>query len=318
MSGNSLDSQYLFKPAQFFGRPRIFPPPAQGKIPASVQFIIPGFKLGDRDKKRVIQLAHKCGEDIWGIHINRAENKRTKEPATFVTFAFYVNSTSDEDKQVIQSVSRLLVERFLGLLSFFVGKKLSAVNIQPTTIGNEGQYLAILPMVARSSTPPVKVELTADIEGLTPSDNVFSALFWLRRGLAERDPVENFSALMVCLQIMARHIVIQQPVERHCPSCGAKLETQEPSITSLMRELIVSRLGAPLELFNRLWGARNAIVAHGNIPVTSEVFLELTELKFDAAKLAFQSIKLALGIPLDSPPSPNQAFFVTDAFMYVD
>lgn len=320
MSGNSLDSQYLFKPAQFLGRPRIFPPPAQGKIQASVQFIIPGFKLGDRDKKRITQLAHKCGEDIWGIHTNRAENKRTKEPATLVTFAFYVNPTidEDEDKQVIQSVSRLLAERFLGLLSFFAGKKLSAVNIQPTTIGNEGQYLTILPMVARGSTPPVKVELTADIEGLTPSENVFSALFWLRRGLAERDPVENFSALMVCLQIMARHIVVQQPVERHCPSCGAKLETQGPSITSLMRELVVSRLGASPELFNRLWEVRNAIVAHGNRPVTPKVFLELTELKFDAANLAFQSIKLGLGIPLDSPPSPNQAFFVTDAFMYVD
>ena len=85
-----------------------------------------------------------------------------------------------------------------------------------------------------------------------------------------------------------------------------------------MRELLVSRLGTSTELFDRLWKTRNAIVAHGNRPLTPEVFLELAELKFNAANLAFQSIKLGLGIPLDSPPSPSQAFFVTDAFMYVD
>ena len=321
MGGNSQDSLYLFKTVQDLGQPAIFPPAAQGRIPASVQFIIPGFKVGNHDKRYITQLAHKCGIDLWEIAIHHTENKRTKEPATLVTLAFYVNPTSNEDenKQVIQSMSRLLVERFLGLLSFFVGMKLSAINMQYTTIGKEeGHYSKILPSSARSSTPHMLIRFPDDLEGILLADDVFSALFWLRRGLAERDPIENFSALMVCLQIMARHIVVRQPVACHCPSCGAKLETQEPGITSLMRELIVSRLGASPKLFKRLWKARNAIVAHGNIPVTPEVFLELTELKFDAVKLAFQSIKLGLGIPLDSPPSPNQAFFITDAFMYVD
>ena len=317
---NSQDGSYLFKFAQPLGHPTIFPPPAQGKIPASVQFIIPELKLGDRDKDFITQLAHKCGQDIWGINTNHTKNERTKEPATLVTIAFYVPHTAskDEKDRVISSTSRLLAERFLGLLSFFVGIRLSARNIQPTTVGNEGQYTKTLPAVARSSIPSVKIELDADIEGLTISEDVFSALFWLRRGLAERDPIENFSALMVCLQIMARHIVVQKPTTRLCPSCGTKLETQEPSITSLMRKLVVTRLGASPELFERLWKTRNAIIAHGNQPVTPEIFLELTLLKFDAAKLSFKSIKLGLGMPLDSPPLPNQAFFITDAHMYVD
>jgi len=321
MSENSQDSLYLFKSVQNLGHPSVFPPQTQGKIPASVQFIIPGFKLGKRDKKHVTQLAYKCGIDLWGIDMHPTENTRTKEPATLVTFAFYVAPTSreDENKQTIQSVSHLLVERFLGLLSFFAGMKLSAINMQYTTIGKEeGHYSKILPVFARTSTPRITVEFPADLEGIAPTDDVFSALYWLRRGLSERDPVENFWALMVCLEIMARHIVKHQPVARRCPSCGAELETQEPSITSLMRELVVSRLGATAELFNRLWKARCAIVAHGNRPVTAEVFLELTELKFDAVTLAFQSIKLGLGMPLDSSPSPDHAFFVTDAFMYVD
>lgn len=57
---------------------------------------------------------------------------------------------------------------------------------------------------------------------------------------------------------------------------------------------------------------------HGNLPVTPKVLLELTELKYEAAILAYQSIKLSFGMPLDSPPSPQQLFFMTDAFMYVD
>ena len=97
-------------------------------------------------------------------------------------------------------------------------------------------------------------------------------------------------------------------------NCGLR----KPSITSLVRELIVSRLGASKKLFDKLWEMRNAVIAHGNLPVTPEIFLNLTELKMEAAKLAFQGIKLIIGIPFDSPQSPGQHFFKTDAFMYVD
>lgn len=320
MSENSQDSQSFFKLAQFLGAPKVFPPPAQGKVPASVKFIIPELKLGKRDKENISQLAHKCGVEAYDIDAEIAQNDRTKKPATLVTFAFYIPSAANEDenREAATLTSRLLVERFLGLFSFFVGSKLSAAHTQAITISKEGHYETRLSPIERSSTSPIRVEFPPDLKSIAPSENIWSALVWLRRGLAERDPVDTFSALMVCLQIMARYLVEKQPVTHHCPSCGAELETQEPSITSLMRELIVSRLGANPDLFDRLWKARNAIVAHGNRPLTAEVFLELTELKFDAANLAFQSIKLGLGMPLDSPPSPNQAFFVTDAFMYVD
>jgi len=320
MSGNSQDNLYLFKPAQFLGAPKIFPPMAQDKIPATVKFIIPALKLGKHDKKNISQLAYKCGIEIYGIDTEVAQNKRTKDPATLVTLAFYIPSSTSEEKhrEAVTLTSRLLVERFLGLFSFFVGSKLSASHTQATTISKEGQYNTRLSVIERGSTPPIKVEFPHNLESIAPSENIWAALVWLRRGLSERDPVETFSALMVCLQIMARHLVEKQPIIECCPSCGAKLETREPSITSLMRELLVSRLGTSTELFDRLWKTRNAIVAHGNRPLTPEVFLELAELKFNAANLAFQSIKLGLGIPLDSPPSPSQAFFVTDAFMYVD
>lgn len=313
-------SKFLFKPVQRLGIPTVFPPPAQGKLPVAVQFIIPGLKLGNKDKKSITKLAQICGMEIWGVDMSRAQHEWTKEPATLATFAFYVSGESSEveSMEIIASTSRLLVERFLGLLSFFTGSKLSFVHLQFTTTGKEGQYTLHLPMRRRSSTPPMRIEFPSDIDRLSPSDATFSALFWLRRGLAERDPIETFSSLMVSLQIMARQLVVQEPVVRYCKSCGNKYDSQEPSITSLMRELVVSRLGASTQLFNRLWKARNAVVAHGNKTITAEVVLELTDLKFDAAILAFKGIKLGLGMPLDMPPLPNQSFFITDAFMYLD
>jgi len=319
MGQNSQGDSYFFKPVQFLGEPKVFPPPAEGKLPLSVQFIIPELKLGNRHKKFITQLARKCSTELWGVDTQRVQNRRTKKDATLVTFAFYLpfGTTEEEYPNDILFASYLLVLRFVGLLSFYVGLKLSVVHIQPT-IRKNGHYSQILPAAKRGDTPPIKVELPGDIESITPSDNVFSALFWLRRGLSERDPIETFSALMVCLQIMARRIVIAQPVPHYCPSCGTQLEVAEPSITWIMRELIVTRLGASSDLFNRLWKLRSAVVAHGNLPVTPEVLRELTELKYEAAILAYQSIKLSLGMPLDSPPSPQQLFFVTDAFMYVD
>jgi len=319
MCSTSRDSSYLFRPVQLLGEPRIFPPPAEGKLPISVQFIIPELKLGKDDEKFVTQLARTASTDLWTVDTQRVQNKRTKKDATLVTLAFYIPSSAvqEEYPKSLRFASLLLFLRFLGLLSFFVGSKLSGVDLQFTTLEN-GRYSQFLFTAGRGDIPPMKVKLPNELEGVTPSDNVFSALFWLRRGLAERDPIETFSALMVCLQIMARDTVVSQPVVRRCPHCGAQLEEEERSITSLTRELITSKLGASPELFERLWKARNAVVAHGNLSVTPQVLLELTELKFDAAVLAFQSIKLGLGIPLDLPPSPSQAFFVTDAFMYVD
>ncbi len=298
-------SSYLFKPVQFLGQPMVFPPPSEGKLPASAQFIVPGLKLGKNAEKRAAELAQNCGVELWGVRTSLVTSERTKEPATLFSFAFYVSPKGGKEAndQLVMSTARLLVEQFLGLLSFLAGIRLSFVHLQATTSGGEeGHYSTILPVTRRVETPRIPIAWPDDVSRIAPSDDVFSALFWLRRGLAERDPIETFSDLMVCLQIMARHIVVQR---------GA-------SLTSLMSELVVSKLGASPELFRRLWTARNAVVAHGNLPVTAEVILELTDLKFEAAILAFKSIKLTLGMPIDEPPSPNQAFFVTDAFMYLD
>jgi hypothetical protein len=310
--------EFLFKPAQFLGTPRVFPPLISGKITASVQFIIPSLSIGKKDKNSVFKLARACNIDVWGADSQLVTNQRTGDKSTRFTFTYYVNNENKQkNNEVIMSTGRLLAERFLGLLSFFFGIKLSAVNLNFTTLGEKSAYTAILPAMARTSQPPIKIEFPENIDFIPPEE-VFSALFWLRRGLAERDPIENYSALMVCLQIIANHLIPEKNITKSCPSCGVELSTQPLSITQKVSELLTTKLSAPKDLSDRLWKVRNAIVAHGNKPVNAEVFLELTELKFEAVTLAYKGVKLALGIPFDSPPNPDPSYFITDALMYVD
>lgn len=317
---NPKENSYLFKPVQFMGQPAVIPPLSKGKIATAVQFIVPGLRLKDSDKKKIFRIAQLCERELYSVDAKRIENNETKEQATLFTFAFYINNNiiGKEKNDIIYSLSRLLVERFLCIFSFISGIKLCAVNIQPTIVNENGSYSQILHMANRTEVPKITIDIPDEIDAMNISSEVFSALFWLRRGLAERDPIENFSSLMVCLQIIARYLSAKQPIAHYCPSCGIELETLDPSITAMMRELVVTKLNASPDLFEKLWKARNAITSHGNRPVTPEVFIELTELKFDAIELAFKSVKLSLGLPLNFPISPNQMYFVTDAFMYVD
>ncbi|MGD9116732.1 MAG: hypothetical protein PVJ61_06100 [Dehalococcoidia bacterium] len=316
------EKRHLVQPVPNSAHPCVLPPPARGKISAALQFVIPEIELEKTEKKNLAKLVPKCGAEIHDFTLTPFSNGGTEASGTFFTFAFYVKQSfnDNKNKKLVRSLSRRLVTCFLGLLSFYVGTKLTAVNIRYTTNDNrKKRYSKLMPVDSRDSMPKLSLRLPSEInKAIKPNDNVFSALFWLRRGLAERDVIKNFSALMISLQIMARRLDQKQPGRQSYPSRGAGTEPPVPDLTSLMRELVVSKLGASPGLFERLWKARHAAVAHGDRPPTPEAFIELNELKFEAAVLAFQSIRLGLGIPKDSPPSTGQAPALTDAFTYID
>lgn len=136
---NPQENLYLFKPIQFMGRPAVIAPVAKGKISTSVQFIVPALRIKDDERKKIFNLAKLCTNELNDIDIKPRENTETKQPATLFTFAFYIdgNIIGHEKKDIVYSVSRLLVERFLCIFSFIAGTKLSAVNIQPTVINED-------------------------------------------------------------------------------------------------------------------------------------------------------------------------------------
>jgi hypothetical protein len=316
MDNDSQWYEVVFKPEYNLGHPRIFPPEVSGKLSVAVKFVIPFLNLDSEDEEHVRKLAGNCGYELDNIDIEKFKSRDTNNIHTIVTFSFYLPRTIN-DSQVIYYKSRDFVERFISLLSFSYGLKLRVKNIQPT-LKEKVNFKRILQLV-RKLPNKVKIEVAKNIDDITPSDKVFSALFWLRRALSiDREPIETYSNLMVCLQIMARNLTNLPNTTQYCPSCKAKIREDGPTITQRMRELIVSKLGEPAELGERLWQTRNAIVAHGDKPVESEVFIELAKLTPHAIRLAFNSIKLGLGIDLDKEPYPDKSLFVTDAFLNVD
>ena len=284
-----------------------------GKRGAVVQFVIPGFRIGKKDISSFEQLARNCG-DVDKVKFDRATGKVDKQFATLVSIAFHYVPEENEEahKDTAGKFGRQIAERFVSLLSFGVGQRLIAVKQQVTKVLEGGRLQTRLHPQSKRSDKYTEVEVASVLVEKTPSNDVFNALFWLRRGLAEGDSLDAYSALMVCLQVLARILVSPETVRQTCPYCGAELGKRT---TSSVKMLVTSKLDGTEDKFRRLWKVRNAITAHGDEPVTADVLQDVVELKFDAVDFAFKGIKLALGLPVDGPPKPSQLFLITDAFL---
>lgn len=300
---------FLFRPAQPLGIPSVIAPTANGKISVSLQFIIPDLEISEAEKENYKKLIKNCHIGIWDSGTARMKNK-SGASATLITIAYYIDYIEGDQEryQIIENTSRLLIERVLGIVSYCAGIKLRGMNIINTIIENSN-FKAIINVTDKAQSPKIEFSIPQDlIDKIIPSDRIFTALFWLRRGLAERDPIDTYNSFMVCLQIMARNWW-----EMKNPG------TEIPGPTSLFKNYITTELGADPDLVEKAWKKRNAIAAHGNkLNIGADDFLGLTELKFEAVNWAYKGINIALGLDLENAPKPSRNFFATDALMNVD
>jgi hypothetical protein len=307
----------LGQPRPFLGPPRVLAPRKEGHVSATVQFIVPGLALGAQDRERALGLFERIGITIHEAAIERVANEATGQTGILVSATFYVTEKRASEVDVdIDTASALLVERYLGMLSFLAGMRCVAINAQTTRTGESG-YATTLEPVSRSSAKTPSLQWPEEPFGRgMPSPNVFNALLWLRRGLAGRDPLATYAALMNALQAAGRDVIGEKPEPGRCSRCGGP-QAQEASEIDWMRELVVDRIGAPSDLFERIWKARNAALAQDDQAVDADVLRALTELKLEAATLCYKAIKLALGMPLDAPPQLDPDLFVTSTLMDV-
>jgi hypothetical protein len=308
----------LVKPRQFLGPPRVLAPRKAGHVSATVQFIVPALVVASEDRPRLMNIFEHVGIDIHAAAVERVANEATNQVGTLVSATFHLPEGASEEATdaAVDNVSALLVERFLGMLSFLTGSKRVAVNAQTTRSHEGASFSTTLEPTSRSAGDRIALQLpAAPFETRTPPPNVLNALLWLRRGLAASDSFDTYGALMVTLETMAREIVGANAAQRSCPECGSP--SPESTVTEMVRTLVVDRLGAPADLFATLWSTRNEVVARGNGSLTAETFRRLTELKFDATNLCYKAIKLALAIPVDGPPQLDPALFVASALMDV-
>ena len=336
---------HLFRPVKPLFKPSLIAPLDEKYIQINLQFVIPGLRISKKDKNSYYKLLNLCLDGIWNSSIIDLEDHDTKAKASHVEIAFYMDSIADaiKLKESIDNKSRILVERFLGVLSFCAGNKLCAKNIVPTIISNDNGKL-ILNAAEKTERPPIKFELPREIfDENKLSKELFAALFWLRRGLAEHDPIDTFNAFTICLQILARHwwdrkmrsdIAFEKtqtkkcaqcekelPLLERCPNCGKDLlsSSKYPPPSFLFKEYLKKELNANPGIANEVWKKRNAIVAHGNkSDIDADDFKNLTELKFKAAEWTYQGINLALGLELETAPKLSHDFLVTDSLMNLD
>jgi len=306
---DSTEELYLFRPARLLGEPSVIAPPESGKISVSLQFIIPNVHISDAEKGKYRLLMKNCLSVVWDSDVSNLKNEAGAQ-ATLVTVAFYVDNQNGDNElhQAIENKSRILIERFLGVVSYCCGVKLSGRNIVNTIIDGSN-FKAILHMTDRTQCPQIKFSIPQElIENKVPSDEIFTALFWLRRGLAESDPIDTYNAFMVCLQILARDWFKKKYTQNKIPSISSQFE-----------DYIITELKGDEDQVIKAWKKRNAIAAHGNkLNISADDLLGLTELKFEAANWAYKGINLALGLDLEKAPKPSQNFFVTDALMNLD
>jgi hypothetical protein len=305
----------LSKPRPFLGPPRVLAPRKAGHVSATVQFIVPGLAVGKGERERLVRFFDHVGVSVHAAAIERVANEATGQTGILVSATFYVQDHGPGDADAaIDTASALLVERFLGMVSFLAGARCVAINAQTTRTGEGSTFATTLEPSSRAGASAPTLQRGAETFGTaTPPPHVFNALLWLRRGLAARDPLVTYGALMNGLQAAARELM-GDPSAGPCPHCGSTAGAGE---AERMRALVVERLGAPAELFDRIWRARDAALAIGQESVTAESLRRLTELKFDAAALCYKAIKLALGLPLDGPPALDRAQFITSTLMDV-
>jgi hypothetical protein len=307
----------LSKPRPFLGPPRVLAPRKAGHVSATVQFIVPGLAVSGGERERLVGFFDHVGAGVHAAAIERVTNEATGQTGILVSATFYVPDQGPDDADAaIDTASALIVERFLGMLSFLAGVRCVAINAQTTRTGEGSTFATTLEPSSRSGPAAPTLQWAAEPFGTaTPPPHVFNALLWLRRGLAARDPLVTYGALMNGLQAAARELTAGAPAGERCPRCGSA--AGEATEAERMRAVVVERLGAPAELFDRIWRARDAALAHGDQSVTAEALRRLTELKFDAATLCYKAIKLALGLPVDGPPALDRSQFITSTLMDV-
>lgn len=296
-----------------------------GKQGATLQFVIPSLRIAGPEASAYQDLVKRCSEAVEHAVLVRAESKEGRD-GTIVSVAFHLEpkASQDETHDEAERIGFLITERFVGVMTFAAGEKLSAIQRQVQLVFEGGRFIARLNPIGKRSKGTRQMQVPpASLLQVSPNGAVFDALFWLRRGMAERDPLETYAALMVCLQKLAEMLVrkeerIQKCVECRtelsCPKCGRRPH----SVTHSVKKLVVEKLGGSEKRFRQIWKARNAVVAHGNKPVDTKTLVEVGKLRLEVARLVFRGIKLAMNLNPDGLPSPSQFFSVAPAFMHVD
>jgi hypothetical protein len=281
---------------------------------AVVRFIVPGSEVEPKDPDWVA-LARNCSAGVEKASFRGITRDDGKEQGTLATIAYhYAPSDEAPPGDAAEVTGRLIAERLVGLLSFALGERMRAIQQQVHRLGDEGR-LQVHAHPSQKHVGGRRIDLPERLFAVKPSEDVFKALYWARRGVDEGDHLSAYAANMVALEILSGVLATPESKVQTCPHCGAEIGRRA---TAPVKSLVVDLLGCSSEVFGRMWKARNAIVVHGGQPVTARVLHDIVELKLEAIRLVFKALRLAMDFEPDGSPHPSPALMMTDPFLGAD
>ncbi len=288
---------------------------------AVAQFIVSDFIFQEREIPVLRKIARCCETHVSDAVFESVKNKEGC-PGVLVSIGFEIDEDTDGNHlhRSLSNISRLLLERFLGLLSFALGIQLRGLHLQFTILHEGGGTKTIRPSNRTGESTRNLDFPVAFTSGVLPliDESVFNALFWFRRGLAQQDSINTFNALVTCLEILSKRLVHPLPVVMDvCGKCGEKRRRDAGAMASL-KALLRDVLKCDDDIAGRIIRARNAITVHGGKAVNSEILADLTDLKFETATLACSALSIALEMDPNDAPVIRPEWFITDSDLYLD
>lgn len=236
------------------------------------------------------------------------------EPAALV---FYV---AGEYKEAMAR-TKGLIEPLLDSLSFQLQTAIHAYELHvvdmtpPVSIGMErdlfvskyfsGKFIPAFPPTNVNTLLRPRLDLSLE----KASVKTRAALRWYIKGLAAVYEVDKFVFFWTALEILRAQskVSVFEPYRNvrcgheipNCPVCGKA--TSKEVLGQSIKKFLVEKANTPQETANKLWQFRQII--HGTKDLTYEDMRDLPMLANSLRKALLVLLKLALGWPLDQPPS---------------
>jgi len=138
---------------------------------------------------------------------------------------------------------------------------------------------------------------------------VEASLRWYSKGLSADSIVEKFAFYWISLEILSSPVAPKQRIFFKCQKCNREIQEcpechtssqHFPDTKERLKALVTSKLGQPLNVFEKLWIAR--MMFHGRNKLTEEEVKDLLDNTIKLKQITLEALKLRLGLTeYDSP-----------------
>jgi len=146
---------------------------------------------------------------------------------------------------------------------------------------------------------------------------VEASLRWYSKGLTAKSIVDKFPFYWISLEILSLPVQSKQRFFFKCQKCGHEIqECPECHASSQhfhdtkerLKDLVTSKLGRSLDVFENLWSERN-LMFHGKNRLTENEVKDLLDNTVKLKQIALEALKLRLGLTEFDPPFCIQSGF---------